>query len=113
MMPSNSTCKSFGKRDEMDKLIKSLSAKFNILEMQNNNLSRPLQEGNPNEFRHPFVPIFFPRERRNNDIQRERIDDEDQRVPPSFQNNLSNEEEEVEELEYEDLDQNFNHLEEE
>ena len=59
------------------------------------------------------MPIFLPRERRNNDIQRERKENEDQRVQPPFQNNLLNEEEEVEELEYEDLDQSTNHLEEE
>ena len=81
--------------------------------MENNNLSRPLQEGNPNQFKCPFVPIFMPKERRNNGIQRERKDNEDQRVQPSFQNNLLNEEEEIEELGYEDLDQNINHLEEE
>ena len=46
-------------------------------------------------------------------MQRERKDNEDQRVQPPFQNNLLNEEEEVEELEYEYLDQNINHLEEE
>ena len=34
-------------------------------------------------------------------------------MQPPFQNNVLNEEEEVEELEYEDLDQNINHLEEE
>ena len=66
----------------MDKLIKNISTKFNILEIENKNLSRPLHEGNPNQFRRPFVPIFFPRERRNNDIQRERNDNEDQRVQP-------------------------------
>ena len=46
-------------------------------------------------------------------MERERKDNEDQRVQPPFQNNLLNEEEEVEELEYEYLDQNINHLEEE
>ena len=97
----------------MNKLIKNLFAKVNRLEMENKNLSRPLQEGDPNQFRCPFVPIFLPRERRNNDIQRERKDNEDQRVQPPFQNNLLNEEEEVEELEYQDWDQNINHLEEE
>ena len=94
-------------------LDKNLSAKSNRIEMENKNLSRPLQEGNPNQFICPFVPIFLPRERRNNDIQRERKDNEDQRVQPPFQNNLLNEEEEVEELEYQDRDQNINHLEKE
>ena len=72
--------------------------------MENKNSSIPLQEGNPNQFRRPFIPRFLPRERRNNDIQRERKDNENHRVQPPFQNNLLNEEEEVEELEYEDLD---------
>ena len=111
-MPSTSTSKSSKKMNEMNKIIKNLSTKVNILEMENNNLSISLQKGNPNQFRRPFVPIFLPRERRNNDIQRERKDNEDQRVQPPFQNNLLNEEEGVEDLEYEDLDQNINHLEE-
>ena len=110
-MPSTSIVKSWEKMDEMNNLIKNLSTKVNRLEMENKNLSRPLQEGNPNQFRRDFVPRFFPRERRNNDIQRERKDNEDQRVHFPFQNNLLNEEEEVEELEYEYLDQNINHLE--
>ena len=46
-------------------------------------------------------------------MQRERKDNEDQRVQPHFQNNLLNEEKEVEELEYEDLDQSIYNLEEE
>ena len=111
-MPSTSTGNSSDKMDEMNKIIQNLSAKVNILEMENKNLSQPLQEGNPNQFRWPFVPRFLPRERINNDIQRERKDNEDQRVPPPFQNNFLNEEEEDEELEYEDLDQNINNLEE-
>ena len=61
----------------MTKLIKNLSAKINMLEMDNKNQNRSLQEGNPNKFRRPFVPIFLLRERRNNDIQRERKDNED------------------------------------
>ena len=77
-------------------------------QMENKNLSRPLQEGNPNQFRRPFFPRFFPRERMNNEIQREGKDIEDQRVQPPFQNNLLNEEDEVEVLEYEHLDQNIN-----
>ena len=103
-MPSTSTGNSSYKMDEMNKIIQNLSAKVNILEMENKNLSRPLQEGNPNQFRHLFVSRFMPRERRNNDIQRERKQNEDQRVQPHFQNNLLNEEEEVEELEYENMD---------
>ena len=69
-MPLTSTRKSSDKMDEMTKLIKNLSTKINRLEMENKNQNRPLQEGNPNQFRRPFVPRFFPRERRNNDIQR-------------------------------------------
>ena len=61
MMPSTSTGKSSWKMNEMDKLIKSLFAKVNILEMDNKNLSRCLQEGNPNKFKNPFVAIFLTR----------------------------------------------------
>ena len=111
MMPSTSTGKSLDKMDEMTKLIKNLSTKINMLEMDNKNQNRSLQEGNPNQFRCPFVPIFLPRERRNNEIQRERKDNEDQRAQPPFQNNLMNEEEEADELEYEYLGQNINYLE--
>ena len=68
----------------MSKIIKNLSTKVNRLEMENKNLNIPLQEGNTNQFRRPFVPRFLPRERRNNDIQRERKDNEDHRVEPPF-----------------------------
>ena len=105
--------RSLDKMDDMNKLIKNLSAKVNRLEMENKNLSRPVHEGNPNQFRKPFVPRFIPRERRNNDIQRERKENEDQRIQPPFQNNLLNEEGEVEDIEYEDFDQDINHLEDE
>ena len=97
----------------MNKLIKNLSAKVNRIEMENKNLSRPMHEGNPNQFRRPFVQRFIPRERRNNDVQREKKENKDQRIQPLFQNNLLNEEGEVEDIEYEDLDQNINHLEDE
>ena len=105
--------RSLEKMDDMNKLIKKLSAKVNRLEMENKNLSRPVHEGNPNQFRKPFVPRFIPRERRNNDIERERKESEDQRIQPLFQNNLLNEEGEVEDIEYEDFDQDINHLEDE
>ena len=74
----------------MTKLIKNLSTKINRLEMENKNQKRPLQERdrNPNKFRCSFAPRFLPRERRNNDIQRERKDNEDQRVQPPFQNHF-------------------------
>ena len=71
-MSSTSTGNSSYKMDEMNKIIKKLSAKVNRLEMENKNLSRPLQEGNLNQLRCHFVAIFLHRERRNNDIQRER-----------------------------------------
>ena len=60
--------------DEMNKIIKNLSAKIDRLELGNKNHNKPIPEGerNQNQFRRPFVPIFFPRERRTNDIQRER-----------------------------------------
>ena len=40
----------------------------------------------------------MPRERRKNDIQRERRENEDQRVPPPLQNNVADEEEVDDEL---------------
>ena len=46
--------------NQRDKLIRILFAKFNILEMENKNLSRPLQDGNINKLRSAFVPIFVP-----------------------------------------------------
>ena len=63
------------------------------------NSNRPSQEGdinpnNPNQFRRHFAPWFIHRERRNNDIQRERREVEDQRVPPPLQNNVTDEGEE-------------------
>jgi len=72
--------------DETTKLIKNMSAKINRLEKENKNQTRPIQEGerNPNQFRHHFVPRFLLRERINNDIQRERRDDEDQIIQPHF-----------------------------
>ena len=112
-MDSTSIARSSDKMDDMNKLIKNMSTKVNRLEMENKNLSRPVHEGNPNQFRRPFVPRFIPRERINNDIKREKKENEDQRIQPPFQNNLLNEEGEVEDIEYEDLDQNINHLEDE
>ena len=55
--------------------------------MLEKNSNKPVQEvdrnpNNPNQFRRHFVPRFIPRERRNNDIQRERREIEDQKVPP-------------------------------
>ena len=69
-------------------------AKLNKLELEKNS-NRPSHEGeknpnNPNQFRRQFAPWFIPRERRNNDIQRERREDEDQKVPPPLQNNVTN-----------------------
>ena len=62
------------------------------------NSNKPAQGGerNPNQFRHQFDPIFIPREWRNNEIQRERRENEDQRVPPPLQNNVVDEIEEGE-----------------
>jgi len=110
MMSSTSTRKSSkNKLDETTKLIKNMSAKINRLEKENKNQTRPIQEGerNPNQFRHHFVPRFLLRERINNDIQRERRDNEDQIIQPHFQNNLIGDDEsyEVDEREVEDLDE--------
>ena len=52
----------------------------------------------------------MPRERRNNDIQRERRETEDQRVPPPLQNNVADEEEVDDEVIFEDTVQDVNHF---
>ena len=97
-----------GKIDEMAKLVKILTAKLNKLELERNS-DKPVQEGernpnNQNQFRRQFAPHFIPRERRNNDIQRERRETEDQRVPPPLQNNVVDEEEVDDEVIFEDTD---------
>ena len=79
------------------------------------NSNKPVQEGdrnpnNPNQFRRQFVPCFIPRERRNNDLQRERRETEDQKVPPPLQNNVVDEEEIEEEMFFEDTDQVMNYF---
>ena len=95
--PTSTSHKAESKIDEMIKLVRILIAKLNKLELDKNP-NKPTQEGerNPNQFRRPFVPIFISGERRNNDIQREIRENEDQRVPPPFQNNVIDEVEEVE-----------------
>ena len=57
---------------EMDKLVKILKENLNKLELEKNS-NNPAQEGerSPNQFRSQLAPIFIPRERRNDDIQRE------------------------------------------
>ena len=62
-----------GKIDEMEKLVKILTAKLNKLELEKNS-NKPVQEGdinpnNPNQLKRQFVPRFIPREGINNDIQ--------------------------------------------
>ena len=98
MIPPTSTSQTTDiKIDEMAKLVKILTAKLNKLELEKNS-NNPAQEGerNPNQFRCPFSPRFIPRKTRNNDIQRERRENEDQRVPPPLQNNIVDEIEEGE-----------------
>ena len=107
--PGSSTSHSAeGKIDEMAKLVKILTEKLNKLELEKN-FSKPVPESerNPNtqnQFRRQFAPHFMPRERRNNDIQRERRENEDQRVPPPLQNNVADEEEVDDEVIFEDTD---------
>ena len=58
--------------DEMTKLINNLSTKISRLEMENKTQNTPTHENdnqNPNQFRRPFNPRFFPRGRRNNEEQ--------------------------------------------
>ena len=109
IQPASTSKKIESKIDEMTKLVRALTAKVNKLELDKNpNKPTPEGERNPNQFRHPFVPRFILRERRNNDIHREIGENEDQRVPPPFQNNVIDEVEEVEYLQYDDLNQNLN-----
>ena len=98
----------------MAKLVKILTAKLNKLGLESNSV-KPIQEGernpnNQNQFRRQFAPRFIPKEWRNNDIQRERRETEDQRVPPPLQNNVVEEEEIGEEVLFEDTDQGMNHF---
>ena len=98
----------------MAKRVKILTTKLNKLELEKNT-NKPVQEGernpnNPNQFRRQFVPRFIPRERRNNDIQRETRETKDQKVPPPLQNNVADEEEIEEEEFFEDLDQDMNYF---
>ena len=98
----------------MAKLVKILTAKLNKLELEKGS-NKPAPEGernpnNQNQFRRQFAPRFMPRERRNNDIQRERRENEDQKVPPPLQNNVADEEEVDEELLFEETDQDMNHF---
>ena len=76
--------------------------------MGNRNQNKPIPEGerNHNQFRRPFAPRFLPRERRNNDIQRDRWENEDQRIQPPFQNNNVRDDEsyEIDEGELDDLE---------
>ena len=69
------------KIDEMEKLVKILTAKLNKLELEKN-FAKPAPEAernpnNQNQFRRQFAPRFIPRERRNNDIQQERRENEE------------------------------------
>ena len=91
----------------MEKLVKILTEKLNKLELEKNP-NRPAQKGdrnpnNPNQFRRQFAPRFIPKERRNNDIQREKREAEDQRVPSPLQKNVIDEGEEDEEGQLEDI----------
>ena len=51
------------KIDEMTKLVRTLTAKLNKLELEKNSI-KPTKDGerNPNQFRRPFSPRFIPRE---------------------------------------------------
>ena len=79
-----------------------LTTKLNKLELEKNS-NRPVQEGD----RNPNNPNQF---RRNNDIQQERREAEDQKVPPPLQNNVTNEGEIEEDEHFEDPDQDINYF---
>ena len=78
----------------MSKMIKGLTSKLAKLEMEGENVVRPVQEGGnrpPNQYRRPFQPQkILQRERRNND---------DQRIQPPLQNNFADDMEQIDELE--------------
>ena len=67
----------------MTKLIKKISSKLAKMEMEGKKVNKPTQEDgnrNPIQFRRPFNPPQI--------LQRERRNNEDQKVQPLFQNNL-------------------------
>ena len=98
----------------MAKFVEILTTKLNKLEMEKTS-NIPAQEGernpnNPNQFSRHFAPRFIPREQRNNDIQRERKENEDQTVPLDLQNNMINETKQGEDMQEEDLNQDMNYF---
>jgi hypothetical protein len=70
------------KIDEMDKMLKTLTSELARLKLETKQPNKHVQEGgnrNPNQFRRPQnAPQVMQRERRNQD---------DQRILPPFQNN--------------------------
>ena len=61
------------KMDDMNKIIKNLSAKISRLEMENKNQNKHVQYNdnkNPNQFRRAFNPRFFPRDRKTMKIEK-------------------------------------------
>jgi hypothetical protein len=93
-LPSSSNTTSDSKMDEMAKMLKALTSNMSRLNMEQKQPSRPKQEGgykNKNQFRRPNnAPQILPRERKNQ---------EDQKVFPSFQNNAVDEEEDEDDIE--------------
>ena len=88
------------KIEDMNKLMKSMSAKLNRMEMENKSQNKSIQDNdnkNPNQFRGTFNLRLFPRDRRNND---------DHKIQPRFLNNLIRDDEsyEIDEMEVEDLE---------
>ena len=61
--PTSASQTTKSKIDEMTKLVRTLTAKLNKLELDKSP-NKLIQEGErkPNQFRCPFVPIFIPRE---------------------------------------------------
>jgi hypothetical protein len=100
-MPSSPNATSNSKIDEMDKMLKDMKYKMEILKMEQKKPSRPTQEGgyrNQNQFGRPNnAPQILPRERKNQ---------EDQKVLPPFHNNAVDEEED----EYDTEDDSVIHL---
>ena len=100
--------------DEMNKIIKNVSVKIDRLELGYKNQNKPIPEGerNQNQFRRPFAPRFLPRERWNNDIQRDRRENEEKKIQPPFQNNNARNDEsyEIDEGYLDDLEEHEHNI---
>ena len=82
----------------MEKMIKDLTSKLAKLEVDHGTQNIPTQEmpnRNPNQFDHPFNPQYMQRDRRENEYQK---------IQPPLQNNLVNEIDKFDQSENEEID---------